>query len=42
MLSAEIIRRKAESWLSKEFNEETREEVRNMLGNDEKKLTDAF
>jgi phosphoglucomutase len=42
MLSAEMIRKKAESWLGKEFNEEIREEIRIMLGNDEKKLTDAF
>jgi phosphoglucomutase len=42
MLSAEIIRKKAAIWLGKEFNEETRKEVREMLDNDEKKLTDAF
>ena len=42
MLSVEIIRKKAESWLSKEFNEETRNEVKNMLDSDEKRLIDAF
>jgi len=42
MLSPTEIRKKAESWLGNEFNEETRKEVREMLDNDEKKLTDAF
>jgi phosphoglucomutase len=42
MLSLTEIRTKAESWLSKEFNEETRREVREMLEKDEKKLIDAF
>jgi phosphoglucomutase len=42
MLSLAEIRSKAESWLSKEFNEETRKEVREMLDKDEKKLIDAF
>jgi phosphoglucomutase len=42
MLSLAEIRTKAESWLSKEFNEETRKEVREMLDKDEKKLIDAF
>jgi phosphoglucomutase len=42
MLSSDEIRKKAESWLGKEFNEETRKEVREMLDNDEKKLIDAF
>jgi phosphoglucomutase len=42
MLSLAEIRTKAESWLSKEFNEETRKEVRDMLDKDEKKLIDAF
>jgi phosphoglucomutase len=42
MLSPTEIRKKAESWLGNEFNEETRKEVRAMLDNDEKKLTDAF
>lgn len=36
------IRRKASEWLGNEFNEETRNEVREMLEKDEKKLTDAF
>ncbi|MBA4323336.1 MAG: phosphoglucomutase, partial [Odoribacter sp.] len=42
MLSVDEIRKRAESWLGNEFNEETRREVREMLDNDEKKLTDAF
>ncbi|MEI6048748.1 MAG: phospho-sugar mutase [Bacteroidota bacterium] len=42
MLSVNDIRKKAESWLGNEFNDETREEVRAMLNNDEKKLIDAF
>jgi len=42
MLSPDEIRKKAESWLGKEFNEETRKEVREMLDKDEKKLIDAF
>jgi phosphoglucomutase len=42
MLSPIEIRKKAESWLGNEFNEETRKEVRAMLDNDEKKLIDAF
>jgi phosphoglucomutase len=42
MLSPDEIRRKAETWLSKEFNEETRKEVLEMLEKDEKKLIDAF
>jgi len=42
MLSVKEIREKAEIWLSKEFNEDTRKEVRNMLEHDEKKLIDAF
>ena len=42
MFAVNEIRKKAESWLGKEFNEETREEVRGMLSNDEKKLIDAF
>jgi phosphoglucomutase len=40
--SIDQIRAKAESWLGKEFNVETRKEVREMLDNDEKKLIDAF
>jgi len=42
MLSVDEIRKKATGWLGKEFNEETRKEVRNMLDTDEKKLIDAF
>lgn len=42
MLSLAEIREKARSWLGKEFNEETRNEVHEMLENDEKKLIDAF
>jgi phosphoglucomutase len=42
MQSIDQIRAKAESWLGKEFNVETRKEVREMLDNDEKKLIDAF
>jgi phosphoglucomutase len=42
MLSLAEIRAKATAWLGKEFNEETRNEVREMLEKDEKKLVDAF
>src|SRR5664279_2002139 len=42
MLTTEEIRLKAKKWLGKEFNEETRKEVREMLEKDEKKLIDAF
>jgi phosphoglucomutase len=42
MLSVDKIRKKAGSWLGKEFNDETRKEVQEMLDNDEKKLIDAF
>ncbi|HSL87318.1 MAG TPA: phospho-sugar mutase [Bacteroidales bacterium] len=42
MLTSDEIRKKAEQWLGSEFNEETRNEVREMLNNNEKKLTDAF
>jgi phosphoglucomutase len=42
MLSPDEIRKRAESWLGTEFNEETRKEVREMLDKDEKKLIDAF
>jgi phosphoglucomutase len=42
MLSLAEIRAKAQSWLGKEYNEETRKEVREMLDKDEKKLVDAF
>ena len=42
MISINEIRSKASQWLGPEFNEETRNEVREMLDNDEKKLVDAF
>ncbi len=42
MISMEPIRKKAESWLGEEYNEETRNAVREMLEGDEKKLADAF
>jgi phosphoglucomutase len=42
MTSVEEIRNRASAWLGKEFNEETRKEVREMLDYDEKKLIDAF
>jgi len=42
MISVDDIRKKAEQWLGNEFNDETRQEVRNMLAGDEKKLIDAF
>jgi phosphoglucomutase len=42
MLTTEEIRKKAEVWLGNEFDEATRNEVREMLENDEKKLIDAF
>ncbi len=41
-LSIEEIKKRAESWLGDEFNDATRDEVREMLNNDEKKLVDAF
>jgi len=42
MLSIDNIKSKARQWLGPEFNEETRNEVREMLAKDEKKLIDAF
>jgi len=42
MLPIDDIRLKAQTWLGNEFNRETREEVREMLEKDEKKLIDAF
>jgi phosphoglucomutase len=42
MISLDSIRKKAESWLGNEFNEDTRKEVRELLDGDEKKLIDAF
>jgi phosphoglucomutase len=40
--SVNELRSRANAWLTDDFNEETRNEVREMLDNDEKKLTDAF
>jgi len=42
MISIDEIRKKAGTWLSNDFNAETRNAVRFMLENDEKKLIDAF
>jgi phosphoglucomutase len=42
MLSVDEIRKKAASWLGNEFNDDTRNEVQEMLFNNEKKLIDAF
>ena len=42
MILIDEIRNKARTWLGSEFNEETRNEVREMLEKDEKKLIDAF
>jgi len=42
MLTIDEIRKKAQSWLKPEFNEQTRNEVRDLLEKDEKKLVDAF
>ena len=42
MQSIDKIREKAAVWLGEEFNEQTRNEVREMLDKDEKKLIDAF
>jgi phosphoglucomutase len=42
MLSLAEIRTKAISWLGNEFDEDIRNEVREMLEKDEKKLIDAF
>ena len=42
MVSIEQIKEKAKSWLSPEFNEETRKEVQDLLLHDEKRLIDAF
>ena len=42
MILIDEIRNKAQAWLGSEFNEETRNEVREMLEKDEKKLIDAF
>ena len=42
MILIDEIRNKARAWLGSEFNEETRNEVHEMLEKDEKKLIDAF
>ncbi|MDY0098764.1 MAG: phospho-sugar mutase [Bacteroidales bacterium] len=42
MLTIDEIKAKAQTWLGPEYNEETRNEVREMLEKDEKKLIDAF
>ncbi|HLN22097.1 MAG TPA: phospho-sugar mutase [Bacteroidales bacterium] len=42
MLSIDEIRKKATTWLGKEFDQETRNEVQEMLDHDERKLIDAF
>lgn len=42
MIQIDEIRKRAQTWLGSEFNEETRNEVREMLEKDEKKLIDAF
>lgn len=41
-ISTEDIRKRAASWLSSEFDEKTRNEVRHLLDHDEKGLIDAF
>ncbi|MCD4769335.1 MAG: phospho-sugar mutase, partial [Bacteroidales bacterium] len=38
----EIIRSRAAAWLTDEYDDETRSEVRHMMDNDEKALVDAF
>ena len=38
----EIIRSRAATWLTNEYDDETRSEVRHMMDNDEKALVDAF
>lgn len=42
MINVEEIRKKAAEWLSDEFNEETRKEVKALLEGDESRLIDAF
>ena len=42
MALSEEIRKRAEAWLSEDFNEETRKEVKRLLANDEKEVIDAF
>jgi len=42
MKAPEDILKKAEQWLSEDYNEQTRNEVRGLLAGDESKLADAF
>lgn len=42
MISIDEIRERASVWLGNEFDEQTREEVRDMFDHNEKKLIDAF
>lgn len=42
MINIEEIKKRANVWLGKEFDEATRQEVKNMLDGDEKSLIDAF
>ena len=42
MINIDEIRKKATLWLGNEFDEATRNEVKNMMENDEKGLVDAF
>jgi phosphoglucomutase len=42
MINIEEIRDKAATWLGREFDETTRDEVKHMLDHDEKALVDAF
>ena len=42
MINIDEIRKKAETWLTDDFDEPTRREVQNLLDNDEKGLIDAF
>ena len=42
MINIDEIRKKATIWLGNEFDEATRNEVKNMMENDEKGLVDAF
>jgi phosphoglucomutase len=42
MINIDAIRKRAATWLGEEFDEPTRNEVKNLLENDEKGLIDAF
>lgn len=42
MINIDEIRKKATAWLGEEYDEPTRQEVRNLLDSDEKGLIDAF